>query len=172
MVRCEIAGLLEPERGDLVEHLALEWQRADDDVEAAHAVGDDDRAAPVAHVAVAHLALDASSERWEIGTLERARTLVPQELQVDAHLSVPLGVRPIVPILDDFARPRRLAARTPPCRLRASPYQTTPRGDPPGMGPRPDTVQRDRARSQEVARSTCSPSSSSLARTTIATRCS
>ena len=76
---------VEPERGELVQHLTLERKRADHDVEARDAVGHDDRAAVALHVAVADLAFLARSESIEFGAREGARALVAQQSRVGAH---------------------------------------------------------------------------------------
>jgi len=43
MVAGDGGGGFEPEAGELVQHLALEGKRSHDHVEAAHAIGDDDK---------------------------------------------------------------------------------------------------------------------------------
>ena len=73
--------------------LALQRDRSDHDVEAAHAVGGHDRAPAALHVAVPDLALDALAEVGEIGALERARAEVSKQVQVDAHAVSPVIVK-------------------------------------------------------------------------------
>src|SRR5206468_11038575 len=94
VVRRDRPRALEPERGELIQHLALERQRADDDVEAAHAVGHDDRAPVARDVAVAYLALLAAAQAREVGLRERASALVAQQSG-----SVPMKGLPRRPML-------------------------------------------------------------------------
>jgi len=65
-----VPGLLEPEGRQPVQHLALEREGSDHHVEAAHAVGDDDGAAPVRAVVVAYLALVALAESGEVRPIQ------------------------------------------------------------------------------------------------------
>src|SRR5208337_1917045 len=76
VVRRNAARLFEPEGSDLIQHLALEGKGAYHDVEAAHAVRDDDGALVSAHIAVPNLPLIARSELPEVGPLECLRALL------------------------------------------------------------------------------------------------
>ena len=87
VVGCEIPGLLEPETGDLIQHLSLEGQGGHHDIEAAQPVGDDDKTPFAGNVVVSDLALLATAERREVGPYERPLALVSQESQIGAHES-------------------------------------------------------------------------------------
>jgi hypothetical protein len=76
---------LEPEGGDLVQHLTLQGERSHDDVEAAHPIAHDDKTAFVGDVAVAHLADFAGSQSLEIGFEERIFTGLFEDLGIDSH---------------------------------------------------------------------------------------
>ena len=71
VVRRDVGGRLEPERGHLVQNLALERNRAQHDVERADPVGRDQRPPSVAHVTVAHLALVLLAELGKVRAAQR-----------------------------------------------------------------------------------------------------
>ena len=81
----DVAGLVEPEGGELVQHLALQRDGSHHDVETADPVADHDRAALLADVAVANLPLDAGAQFGHVRPLEGAVTEFLQELRIDGH---------------------------------------------------------------------------------------
>ena len=87
MVRRHGARLLEPEGGELIQHLALGRNRSHHDVEAGDAIGHHDRASLLAHVAVADLPFLAPAEAAEVGALERALAELLEQLGGDGHRS-------------------------------------------------------------------------------------
>ena len=76
----EVLRLLEPVGRELVQHLTLERDRAQDDVERAQPVGghEDPPAAPA--VALPHLAVVVLAEAGQVDPLEGSRKLLPQHV--------------------------------------------------------------------------------------------
>jgi hypothetical protein len=88
-------GGFEPEGGELVQHLPLEGQRSHDHVEAAHAIGDDDKTPFVFDVVVAHLAGFARAQLVEIGLVQGLIAVFFQEIRIDAHGFPRMSVREV-----------------------------------------------------------------------------
>src|SRR5690606_7875598 len=92
VVRRDLLRLLEPPGREAIEHLSLERQRADDAVEGADAVGDDDEApAILRRVVVADLAFVLAAEGIEVGPLEGLGQSFAENGVGDGHGGPPKG---------------------------------------------------------------------------------
>ena len=91
MVLGDVAGLVEPEGRHLIQDLSFERDRANDDVEAADAVADDQHALARLRpdVAVANLAVDSASQFREIGLGEGLFAECLKVVTIDAHWAPP-----------------------------------------------------------------------------------
>ena len=116
---------LEPVGGDLVEHLALERDRAEHDVEGADAIGDHDDPAPVARVAVAHLALVLVAQVGEVGLVEGLFELCLDDV-VGNHARFSSGSAFAKRAIDDLARPAEYRKKKAPLRRPTRPRRLCP----------------------------------------------
>ena len=88
----DVRGRLEPIRRHLVQHLPLERDRAQHDVEGRQAVGDHDRPPAILDVAVANLSLVFRPQLREIRPVERLVELGQNQAVIEANVGIEHGI--------------------------------------------------------------------------------